>query len=123
MLAEKASTAVELAEANTRVRDYADLYTLTGRHEVSYGSMRAALAATAAYRGVELSPLSGALGDLSVVRQSAYAAFRARLGPDGAHLPTDFSDVVHAVVAFLDPVLRGEIAGGVWDPGSRTWRS
>lgn len=43
VLAEKISTAVSLGEANTRVRDYVDLYTLTGRHQLSYATVRAAL--------------------------------------------------------------------------------
>ncbi|MEQ7128587.1 nucleotidyl transferase AbiEii/AbiGii toxin family protein [Actinopolymorpha sp. B11F2] len=33
VLAEKLCTAVSLGEGNTRVRDYVDMWTLTGRHE------------------------------------------------------------------------------------------
>lgn len=47
VLAEKTSTAVALGEANTRVRDYADLHTLTGRHTLPYARMREAPLATA----------------------------------------------------------------------------
>lgn len=54
VFAEKISTAVSLGEANTRVRDYVDLYTLTGRHELSYEVVRAALEATANHRDVQL---------------------------------------------------------------------
>ncbi|PZS38457.1 MAG: hypothetical protein DLM62_13650 [Pseudonocardiales bacterium] len=52
VLAEKTSTAIALGEANTRVRDYADLHTLPGKHRLSHATMHAALAATAAHRGV-----------------------------------------------------------------------
>jgi len=36
VLAEMIATAIELGPASTRVRDYADLYTLTGSHALSY---------------------------------------------------------------------------------------
>lgn len=37
VLAEKITTAIDLAETNTRVRDLADIYTLTGAHKVALG--------------------------------------------------------------------------------------
>jgi hypothetical protein len=122
VLAEKASTAVALGEANTRVRDYADLYTLTGRHTLTYAAMRAALDATTTHRSVTLVPVSHVIGALPTVRQSAYAAFKRRLGQDGTHLPADFSDVVSAVVAFVDPLATGHAIDKTWMPASRQWR-
>lgn len=117
VIAEKACTAVQLGQANTRVRDYADIYTLIGRCPVSYREMRAALDATASYRQMDLKPLSSAMGSFPTLRQSAYLAFRARLGADGVHLPPDL-----AVVAFVDPVLTGQVVGQVWQPEERAWR-
>lgn len=49
VLAEKLATAIMLGAANTRVRDYADIYTLTGRHDLTHGTVRAALDATARF--------------------------------------------------------------------------
>jgi hypothetical protein len=121
VLAEKISTAVSLGEANTRVRDYADLYTLTGRHELSYAAVRAALDATSAYRDVRMVPLSEVVGELAAVRQDAYTAFRRRLGPDGAHLPAELQEVVLAITAFIDPLVTGEVGKGRWVPGVRRW--
>lgn len=46
VLAEKSSTAIALGDTSTRVRDYVDLYTLTGRQALSYESVRSALQAT-----------------------------------------------------------------------------
>lgn len=119
ILAEKASTAIALGEANTRVRDYVDLYTLTGAHALDHSAMRTALRATAQYRGVDLVPLSHVSGDLSVLRQSSYQAFRGRLGDDGSRLPDTFLQVVAAVAAFVDPLVRDRDA--VWDPNARRW--
>jgi hypothetical protein len=120
VLAEKASTAIALGDANTRVRDYVDLYVLTGRQVVSYESVRSALEATTRHRGVAVRPLSEVIGDLAELRQQAYSAFRKRLGPDGGRLPDGFGDVVAAVVAFVDP-LTGRSPLEVWDPDARKW--
>jgi hypothetical protein len=121
VLAEKISTAVSLGEANTRVRDYVDLYTLTGRHELSYATVRAALEAIANYREVQLVPLSDVVGELSAARQGAYSAFRRRLGPDGDHLPAEFQEIVLGVEAFVDPLVKGDVAKGRWAPFTRRW--
>lgn len=102
MLAEKSSTAIALGDTSARVRDYVDLYTLTGRQAVSYESVRAALEATTSHRGVELQPLSAVLDEFVSLRETAYHAFRRRLGTDGVHLPDSFGDVVAAVVEFVD---------------------
>ncbi|HWO66437.1 MAG TPA: nucleotidyl transferase AbiEii/AbiGii toxin family protein [Umezawaea sp.] len=119
VLAEKTSTAIALGSANSRVRDYVDLYTLTGKHSLAYQNMRAALDATTAHRGVVLRPLSEAIGDLAIVRQSVYLAFKKRQGVDGIHLPDRFSEVVDAVVAFVDPLVSG--VQGAWSPDDRQW--
>jgi len=52
VLAEKIATAIELGPANTRVRDYADIYTLTGIHAINHRTPRQALLATAAHRAI-----------------------------------------------------------------------
>jgi hypothetical protein len=122
VLAEKTSTAIALGEANTRVRDYADLHTLTGKHSLSHATMHAALAATAAHRGVALRPLSEVVGGFSTTRQLAYDAFRRRLGPDGAHLPTDLAEVVADVIRFADPLITNKKSTALWSPTDRAWR-
>lgn len=42
VLAEKITTAISLGPANTRVRDYADIYTLTGDRAISHSAARGA---------------------------------------------------------------------------------
>jgi hypothetical protein len=104
-----------------RVRDYVDLYTLTGRHELSYEAVRAALDATADHRDVRLVPLSDVVGEFSTGRQSAYNAFRRRLGPDGDHLPAELQEIVLAAEAFIDPLVTGDVGQGRWVPSARRW--
>ncbi|MBP2340940.1 hypothetical protein JOF41_007118 [Saccharothrix coeruleofusca] len=120
VLAEKLSTAIALGNANTRVRDFADVFVLTGRHRLEHEEARAALVATTAHRGVEIRPLSEVTGSLPVLRQTAYRAFRARLGEDGQHLPADFAEVVAAVSGFADRL--ADDIGATWCPVERAWR-
>jgi hypothetical protein len=120
VLAEKSSTAIALGDTSTRVRDYVDLYTLTGRQALSYESVRSALEATTNHRGVELQPLSAVLEEFVSLRETAYHAFRRRLGTDGEHLPDSFGDVVAAVVEFVDPLAGGDLREA-WNPDARKW--
>jgi hypothetical protein len=122
VLAEKTSTAIALGEANTRVRDYADLHILTGKHTVSFATTRAALHATTRHRGVAIRPLSEVVGELAALRQNAYDAFRRRLGPDGVLLPARFSDVVADTIRFVDPITETEETLTTWNPTMRKWR-
>jgi hypothetical protein len=70
VLAEKIVTAVDLGAASTRVRDYTDVYSITGAHDLSCEGVRQAIVATARHRGVNLAPLSDTVG--------AFATMRAR---------------------------------------------
>ncbi len=65
VLAEKLATAIALGPANTRVRDYADIYTLTGSQPLAFGVAREALLATAAHRGTPVHLLSDAIGNIA----------------------------------------------------------
>lgn len=122
VLAEKLTTTIDLGEANTRVRDLADIYTVTGSHAIARAPMHDALKATAAFRSVELVPLAAAVGDLANLRGRDYQAYRAALGQFGEHLPADLTDVITAAAAFADPVIASVNATSAhWDPGSRRW--
>jgi hypothetical protein len=74
VLAEKIATAITLGDANTRVRDYADIYTLTGRQIISHGTARQALLATAEYRGIPVRPLSDVIGNFASLRRQTFQA-------------------------------------------------
>ncbi|MCE5289825.1 MAG: nucleotidyl transferase AbiEii/AbiGii toxin family protein [Nocardiaceae bacterium] len=121
VLAEKITTAISLGAASTRVRDWADIYTLIETRTLTCGSVRDALRATASFRGTELVPLSSVIGQLVRLRASTYTAYRRRLGPDGEHLPSQFQDVVDVVVAFVDPVIAGAEDLAHWSASSRSW--
>lgn len=120
MLAEKVATAIALGPANTRVRDYADIYTLTGTQQIAFRVAREALLATAAHRGTPVLPLSEAVGNIADLRSQAFGAYRASLGGAGLHLLTDFRSVVNAVTAFADP-LTADADDSAWQPTERQW--
>jgi Nucleotidyl transferase AbiEii toxin, Type IV TA system len=122
VLAEKLCTAVELGAGNTRVRDYADIWTLTRSHDITAADLLIALAATSEHRDVALRPLTEVIGDYGRIRAGAYTAYRRRLGPDAAKLPETFARVVDDVMAFADPALASHVASrAVWASRSARW--
>jgi hypothetical protein len=120
VLAEKVTTAIGLGAANTRVRDFADIYVLTGTHNLMADPVQRALEATATFRGTSLTPLEGIVDDLVALRSSGYVSYRRNLGRDGGHLPEEFSEVVNGVVRFVDPLISTRVE--VWDPATRRWK-
>ncbi len=122
VIAEKLVTAIALGATNTRVRDYADIWTLTGDHQLDRQTVWQALNATSTFRSTTLEPLSLAAGSIGTDRAATYAAYRTRLGPDRERLPRSFDDVVAGVIAFADPLIAHELTGAsVWDSALRQW--
>jgi hypothetical protein len=120
VLAEKIATAIELGPANTRVRDYADIYALTGLRVINHRKAREALLATAAHRGMTVQPLSAAVGGFAELRRQTYDAYRTGLGSPGPQLPADLESLVSAVAAFADP-LAADAGENRWLPDGRRW--
>lgn len=118
VIAEKAETMIFLGDANTRDRDYGDLYLLSEIHPIEAEPLRDALAATAAHRGHTPGPLRPQLTTLRQSRQQPWEAYRARVGL--AMLPERFSEVVNRVVELIDGVQADDVAR--WDPVGRSWR-
>ena len=121
VLAEKITTAISLGPANTPVRNYADIYTLTGDRGISHSAARGALIATASHRGTDVVAVSSVIGDLIELRRPSYDAHRAGLGPDAAALPREFATVVHAVLAFADWLTDAATPTMTWNGSTRVW--
>ncbi len=117
VIAEKADTMMFLGDANTRDRDYGDVYLLAQIHPVEAESLRNALRTVAEHRGHEVHPLGPLLETLRARRQQPWEAFRARVSLPG--LPERFADVVDAVVDFIDG-LR-DARDSTWNPAARRW--
>lgn len=123
ILAEKLCTAVELGDANTRIRDYLDIWRLIRNDGLDVAAIRPALEATAAFRGRALEPLSGAITTLASRRQRDYEALRRKRGLETAELPETLEEIVADVSSFADPVLGGELQVAQWMPKERRWSS
>lgn len=120
VLGEKVETMVRRGDANTRERDYSDVWSLTRAHRVKASEFRAASGATAGFRRTDLVPLAQALTSYSQLRQRAWRDFVARMGMAGV-VPEMLEDVVKDVVAFADPVLSGQVTDATWDPVLGAW--
>lgn len=119
MLAEKIVTAVDRGIANTRWRDFADVYILLRLHPVDAGELRASIETVAEYRKIALAPLLPALAPMNERAQQKYRAWRTRAHREG-ELPAAFADVLSAVASFADPVLSAT-ATGRWNPRLHRW--
>ena len=117
--AEKIVTAVSRGTANTRWRDFGDVSSLAGRHDVAGADLDLAISSVAAHRGVHLLPLGEVLDGFAALAQPRYATWRRRHDRDD--LPDAFQDLLDGVVAFADPALLGSVTGRRWDAHTTTW--
>lgn len=119
VVAEKFETMVELAMANSRLRDYYDVWALARGFEFDGDTLRAALEATFGRRRVEL-PLTAPVGltDGFAADAAKQAQWRAFVGRSlrGEGTP-GLGEVVAAVRGFVEPVLTGKAQGCMWRPG------
>ena len=104
VLAEKIVTAVQRGSANTRWRDYADIYLLSNRHEVDTDQLQAAITTVANHRRAVLIPLRQILDDYALRAQQRWAAWRRKQRLDD-RLPESFGDLLESVITFTDPAL------------------
>jgi predicted nucleotidyltransferase component of viral defense system len=115
-IAEKCEAMVRLAAANSRMKDFFDIYSLASAHAFDGETLRAALAATFSRRQTAI-PTPLPLGLTSEFaddpqKQLQWAAFvrRNRL----ADVPQGLDRVVEKLAAFLGPVLQAVAADRPW---------
>lgn len=118
--AEKIVTAVARGQANTRWRDFADVYLLSGEHGVDGHLIQEAVDVVAEHRGVELAPLSDSLRGYGQREQPRWSRWSAKhhLQP---LVPDDFATVLDAVCAFADPVLTQSVKDRRRHADHRRW--
>ncbi|HEX5542389.1 MAG TPA: nucleotidyl transferase AbiEii/AbiGii toxin family protein [Micromonospora sp.] len=118
--AEKVVTAVQRGTANTRWRDFADVYLLASRHDVNGDELEAAVRLVAEYREVSLTPLSQILDGFSALAQRRWAAWRRKQRLDD-RLPQEFAEVLQRVNSLADPALTGNSGGQTWSATAMAW--
>lgn len=118
--AEKIVTAVARGQANTRWRDFADIYLLSGERDIDGHLIQEAVNVVAAHRSVQLAPLSDSLRGYGQREQSRWSRWRAKHHMQPL-LPDDFVTVLDAVCAFADPVLAQSVDDRTWHADRRAW--
>lgn len=121
VLAEKIVTAIARGTANTRWRDFVDLYTLVQKHDVKSKTLRKSLLRVAEFRAVALTSLKVVLNGYAGIAQQRWLAWLKKQRLEST-VPIDFSDVLDLVVTFADPAIAGEPAAGTWDSATKRWR-
>lgn len=120
VLAEKFVTALARGTANTRWRDFLDLYVLIRRHAIDAQTLRTSMRHVAQYRGVPLSPLKPALAGYPEIAQSRWSSWlrKQRLETSA---PAEFAAVLELVTSFADPLISNDPTATMWDPFEETW--
>lgn len=122
VLAEKLVTIVARGDTTTRDRDFADVLLLAGHHDIDAASLSDAIAATAAFRAVDLRPISKTLVTLARDRHRDWQRLIARAGLEGL-LPSDYTEAIRQVTFFGDPIITGSVTSGRWDHVAVQWRA
>ena len=121
VLAEKIVTAIQRSTANTRWRDFGDIYELSRRHPIPFDELKTSVNAVAQHRVVEVTTLKECLSNFAEIGQTKYEKWRRK--QDLLRLPENFADLLGAVYIFSDPVLDGSAgANAVWDPFTLIWQ-
>jgi Na+/H+ antiporter NhaB len=120
VLAEKIVTAIARGSANTRWRDFVDIYTLVSRHSVAAATLRESLHRVAVYRQVELSTTNIAFAGYADLAQQRWLAW-LRKNRLESMVPEAFSGVLSLVGSFADPVIADRAAGTTWNVSRREW--
>lgn len=117
--AEKFVTAVQRGTANTRWRDFGDIWSLSRQHPITADDVAQAIDEVAGHRNATVRPLAEVLDGYAELSQDRWVRWRRRSNSN--HLPERFASVLQVVIAFGDPVLTGEVTGQAWNPGTGTW--
>lgn len=118
--AEKLVTAIWCGVANTRWRDFADVYLLARRHDLDGSKLVTAVQKVAAHRRVSPTPLRTVLDGYSDLAQPRWVAWRRKSGLDD-RLPLAFAAVLDQLVELADPVVTGAASDMTWSAINGRW--
>lgn len=121
VIAEKLVTAVQRGTANTRWRDFVDLYRLTRGRSMAGTQLIASTRIVAEHRVATLAPLGTVLAGFGDVAQPRWAAWRTKQKLQDES-PERIDDLVDSLVGFADPIFDGTAETLVWDSSTLAWR-
>jgi len=120
VLAEKIVTAVTRGTANTRWRDFVDIYSLASRDEIDAFKLRRSILRVAAFRNIELDSLNSVFVGYPEIAEKKWLEWLRRQQLDTI-VPTDFAAVLDFISSFADPIIAGEPPASQWNPSLRRW--
>ena len=119
-VAEKFETMVSKGLANSRLRDYYDVWLLATMHTHDGAELTAALAATFSHRGTAMpSDIPPGLTATFSRDAEARARWSAFLSGKGIEAPADLAEVCQVIISFIMPPLAAAAAG---EPFKLTWK-
>jgi predicted nucleotidyltransferase component of viral defense system len=121
VLAEKIVTMIQRGTANTRWRDFLDVYALTRHQTLDGEQLHASMTTVATYRQTPLAPLADTLTGFAPLAQTRWAAWRRRQHLDPT-TPENFTDILTAITTFADPAITGQTKTLAWKPDTLTWQ-
>ena len=117
VVAEKFNAMVTLGIANSRLKDFYDLWLISRTFEFEQASLFAAMQRTFERRNTPL-PTGTPTGLTDQYAEQWAARWRAYLNRERMHAaPTDMHPLVSDLREFLMPVMRTSISGAHWKPG------
>jgi len=119
VLAEKIVTSIARGTANTRWRDFVDIYTLVHRHPVDGPTLKQSMNRVARHREVTLSPLKSVLEGYAEIAQQRWLAWLRKQRLESA-IPNEFATVLEVLESFADPVIASSTVE-TWRPSTRRW--
>ena len=127
VVAEKFEAAIDLAEANSRMKDFRDLYVLAVTTPFDGAVVAEAMMRTFQRRGTSMAAGSTVMTDdfaRDPERQSAWTGYLRKERIDT--VPGSFEAVMPVILDFVGPPFRAAGDGSSfrreWDPESRRWR-
>lgn len=117
--AEKIVTAVQRGTANTRWRDFGDIWSLSRQHPINADDLTRAIDRVARHRNATIRPLADVLDGFVDIGQARLVQWRRRSNSD--HLPERLETVLEVVIDFADSVLTGDVTGLAWNPDTGAW--
>jgi hypothetical protein len=118
--AEKLVTMLQRGTANTRWRDFADVFLLSHRHAIDGSELLESLQIVAHFRKTAFAPLTEVLEGLDELAQKRWAAWVRKMRMSD-RLPDSFRDVLDAIQQFAGPVLQASVSARSWHPETRLW--
>jgi hypothetical protein len=122
VVAEKFQAMVDLGEANSRLKDFYDIYTLSGTQHFQADILERSLRATFARRTTDWSEAVRFFAlNLSSLESFTLGWNRLRRVHTALNLPDHFEEAQGAVQKLLEPLVLGQAKGQNWNPEQGQW--